>query len=77
MTAESDHARLREMGRSEDSISFVFEPMRAKNKSFGLIHSISVNHFDSHLNLIRFRYEIMWVVLDPYRLGIPSVSEDK
>jgi len=48
-----------------------------KNKCFGFARSIRVNHFDSLLYLIRFRYEIMWVVLDPHLLDTPRVHEDK
>jgi hypothetical protein len=42
-----------------------------------LTRSIKVNYFDSLLNLIRFRCEIMWAVLDPYLLDTPSVPKDK
>jgi hypothetical protein len=50
---------------------------QVKNKSFRFTRSIRANHFDPLLDLIRFSYEIVWSVLDPYRLDTPSVPEDR
>jgi hypothetical protein len=53
-------------GRGADK-ACIFLPI-SKKESFRFARSIGVNHFDSLLNLIRFRYETMWVFLTHTRL---------